>query len=623
MPRLRGSGAHALEAAGRLHPRSTVSDDAKVQPDALAYAARELGARGSRDEVGEADPSTRPSPPAQALLRAAQPWWESRARGAGLSGPWLDVHQAIDQDPPTWWWTEANISNTVLPDLGRIAGWGAHQLGQGYVDALEAGVRARHGRHYTPQALAEELWAMTRRALGRRAPAAMPLEGLTRDPASGTGALLLPALREHISARLTARAEPRMVLAALPNQLEAIDTDPAAIWLANVLLAAEALPVLAQVPPAQRRPLPALARVGDGLDPDLRPARTVLMNPPYGRVRLGTADRERFASTLYGHANLYGLFLAAGLESLADSTSVLSALVPTSFTAGLYFRNLRGKLSASAALTEAAFVADRGEVFAGVLQETCLATFTRRRARRTTVSSINGTTTPVAKVPTPRGKGPWLLPRHAIDAGPAAAAAAMSTTLGEAGWKASTGPLVWNRRRDDLASDPTPQRAPIIWAADLDGQRLHRDPARDAMRYLTLRKPSDSSVMVLAEPAVLVQRTTAPEQRRRLVGVEFTSSDLAAWGGRVVVENHVNVLRPRPGHDGPLTHSLLNRLLASDTLDRVMRCMSGSVAVSAYELESLPLPSPDVLAKWAAILEAEPEADLGPLVAHAYRAAGT
>ena len=35
--------------------------------------------------------------------------------------------------------------------------------------------------------------------------------------------------------------------------------------------------------------------------------------------------------------------------------------------------------------------------------------------------------------------------------------------------------------------------------------------------------------------------------------------------------------------------------LSSQAADRAFRCISGSVAVSAYELEALPLPSPDSL----------------------------
>jgi adenine-specific DNA-methyltransferase len=97
-----------------------------------------------------------------------------------------------------------------------------------------------------------------------------------------------------------------------------VDTDPAAVWLANVLMAAEALPLLAATPVRRRRPFPELVRLGDGLQQNEVRASAIVMNPPYGRVRLTPEDRARFASTLYGHANLYGLFLAAALEILTS-----------------------------------------------------------------------------------------------------------------------------------------------------------------------------------------------------------------------------------------------------------------------------------------------------------------
>jgi adenine-specific DNA-methyltransferase len=119
------------------------------------------------------------------------------------------------------------------------------------------------------------------------------------------------------------------------------------------------------------------------------------------------------------------------------------------------------------------------------------------------------------------------------------------------------------------------------------------------MRYVTLHGAKDRTLNLLASGAVLVQRTTAPEQRRRVVAVELSDGDVERLGG-VVVENHVNVLRPnieRP----PVSRATLARLLATRTFDRLMRCISGSVAISAYELESLPLPDAGTLESWEAL----------------------
>ena len=451
---------------------------------------------------------------------------------------------------------------------------------------------------------------MARLALGQRRPG-LPLPGPVCDPACGAGALLLPPLRQHLCA--LADADPRVTLAGLPRLIHGVDADPAAVWIANVVLASELLPLVARIPEARCRPLPLFARVGDGLKEAPCKVRAVVMNPPYGRVRLGEAERTRWGSYLYGHANLYSLFLAAALESL-EPDGVLAALVPTSFLAGRYFASLRTELARQAPLRSVTFVEERGGVFAGVLQETCLAVFARRRSRRTAIASANGRVVPVAKVASPRGEEPWVLPRRADDAHVAAAAATMPLTLAAAGWRVSTGPLVWNRRRADLGRLRGENSAQVVWAADLDGGRLQHDPVRDDLRWLRMGE-NDGSVPLLKEPAVLVQRTTSPEQHRRVVCVELTLRRLREWGGAVVVENHVNVIRPVDGATPELSLSALAAVLSTGTVDRLTRCISGSVALSAYELESLPLPEMETLKAWES-LRGE---DLETAVAAAYR----
>lgn len=486
----------------------------------------------------------------------------------------------------------------------------AERVGDAYVESLSAQTRARHGRHYTPAGLASELWDMTRGSLGfgRKATS---LSGLVRDPACGAGALLLPALREHL--RGSHGVDPRLVLAGLPALVEGWDLDPAAVWIANVVLAAELLPVLAAVPSARRRPLPALAHVGDGLAQDRPPATAVLMNPPYGRVRLGDDELARFADVLFGHPNLYGVFMAAGVEQTSAS-GVLSALVPTSWTAGRYFAPLRARLSREVRLDQVRFVEDRNGVFSGVLQETCLAVFTRKRVRKSKVTSTRaGEVTPIASVDTQTGSGVWLLPRRSELAGVAAGAAQMPATLASLGWRVSTGPLVWNRRKDDLTASPDSSSTAgrVVWAADIDGGTLHQDGRRDDKRFFRMHTDRDRRVMCLSEEAVLVQRTAAPESPRKLVAAVLDEDALARWG-TAVVENHVNVVRPT---SSSIPVGLMARVLATPTMDQVARCISGSVALSAFELESLPMPSEDTILEWADL----DGAGLARAVARTYR----
>lgn len=570
---------------------------ARAVTEALNQAAtlRPLGSRGSRDSVTEGGPAEL-TPTALAVLAAIPTWWKGQAAAAGLSGRWLDVEAALEAVPPL------ELPQDP-PPLG--ASWETltpEQVGAAYVEALTPATRARHGRHYTPRELSAHLWDLARNAL-ELPPSPQRLPGMVWDPACGAGALLLPPLREHLHASFD--VDPSLTLAAIPSLLRGTDNDPAAVWVANVVLAAEMLPTLARLPENRRKPLPMVAYVGDGLAGGPRFARTVLMNPPYGRVRLADEERARYAHVLYGHANLYGLFMASAVDAL-DDQGVLASLTPTSFTSGRYFSRLRDYLGTHAPMTAVTFVADRSGVFTSVLQETCLATFERRRRRKVQIRALGSSLTEIAKVKVQRSSDPWLLPRRSDDATVAAAASAMTETLATLGWRASTGPLVWNRRSTDLHRHWGSTRSYVIWAADLDGGVLHRDPARDSMRYLALRKPSDHVVMTLDIPAVLVQRTTAPEQSRRLVAAHLSRERLELLGGRVTVENHVNVLRPLD--DRPILQpQTLVHLLSTRTLDQVVRAISGSVALSAYELESIPLPSAKIVESWNALDGAELE----------------
>lgn len=526
----------------------------------------------------------------RSILAAVPQWWSHKAVQAGLEGRWLDVRYGVRAQPPG-----------EIPFVEPAAAVGTvtthEELGLLYVSSLPTEERSKSGKHYTPSLLAGRLWDMAREGLGLPRGRDKRLSGLVRDPACGAGALLLPPLREHL--RAAVNDDPTLLLRSLPSLIEGVDTDPWSVWLTNVILGAELLHVVAQVPEARREPIPALAKCGDGLALRENKAIATVMNPPYGRLQLAAKAREDFAHILYGHANIYGMFIASGAEN-TQLGGVMACLVPTSFTAGRYFHKLRGHLAETMPLHAISFVEGRNGVFAGVLQETCLATFKHTRTRKVEVTRSNGSVEQVAAVPVPATEHPWLLPREARDAALAAAAASMPLTLNEAGWHASTGPLVWNRRKGDLHSRKGKNRAMVLWGADIDGGVVHRDRARDSMRYLSLSSPSDPKVMVLAEPVALVQRTTAPEQKRRVVCAELSQDALDMFGGRVVIENHLNVLRPN-SPSPLLSLSTLTRVLQTQTIDRLMRCISGSVAVSSYEIGSLPLPEATVLESWESL----------------------
>jgi len=523
------------------------------------------------------------------VLATVPAWWARRAAELGLRGACLDVEHSVAATPPI----ELALSR-AQPRLDLLDAT-PEQLGDAYVTALEPSLRSHTGRHNTPPVLATALWEQAQATAGGR------VDGLVFDPACGAGALLLPPLRSWLRA-----CTELDVVAGVARAVGGCDLDEAAVWLGNVALASVLLPWWAQLSSAQQRypaPLPALLHVADGLAARERRAAAVLMNPPYGRIRLDDHERLRWAHVVYGHANRYALFMAAGAAQLKPG-GVLAALVPAGWLGGCYFQRLRAHLAAEAPLDQVTYVRERTDVFStGVLQETVLASFVHGVAPREVhcaALAVNGQPTRAwigSARPPSRPDLPWPLPREVSDVPLVRRATTLHARLPDYGWRVSTGPLVWNRAKDRISAHRRDGSVTIVWAADLEDGTLRCARIRQPQRWLALG-PDDDRALVLDRPALLVARTTAPEQPRRLIAAELDAGCLARWGGRVVVENHVNVLTCLDPHS-PLTARLLMLLLKSAAFDRLYRCLTGSVAVSAYELSAMPLPDRATLLDWA------------------------
>ena len=140
----------------------------------------------------------------------------------------------------------------------------------------------------------------------------------------------------------------------------------------------------------------------------------------------------------------------------------------------------------------------------------------------------------------------------------------------------------------------------MIWAESVtaDGRFLFRANKKNHEPYF--KPKTGDEWLITRKPCVLLQRTTAKEQNRRLIAAELPKRFLATHGA-VVIENHLNMIRPINGtpHVAP---KVLTALLNTEIVDRAFRCLSGSVAVSAYELEALPLPPPETLAPLAELV---------------------
>ena len=121
----------------------------------------------------------------------------------------------------------------------------------------------------------------------------------------------------------------------------------------------------------------------------------------------------------------------------------------------------------------------------------------------------------------------------------------------------------------------------------------------------------------------MLQRTTAKEQNRRLIAAELPESFIEKHGGGVIIENHLNMIRS-PAAEPAVPPAVIAAVLNSAAADDAFRCISGSVAVSAFELEAMPLPAPATMRKIARLLkQRSPTAAIEAVIAAAYGRSNT
>jgi len=471
----------------------------------------------------------------------------------------------------------------------------SYLLGNVYTAVLPETVRANQGIFYTPPSLTHRLIQIAEAAGVNWASAKII------DPACGGGAFLAPVCLKILSTLKDRPAKP--ILEHIQNHVAGLEIDPFGGWLTQVFVEV----ALKDVMRSAGVRIQSLVRISNSLllEEDTIQKGSfdlVIGNPPYGKVKMTDDIRDKFKDSLYGHPNLYGLFTHLALDLVADS-GIIGFLTPTSFLSGEYFKNLRRLIRKQAIPVEIDFVSFRKGVFEDVLQETMLAIYKKQVEEKATVNVNQITTTQKGDLDI-RNAGffqlstdltsPWILPRSPLQAAPVQAMKKMTFKLKDWGYKVSTGPLVWNRHKKQFHKKAGTNTYPVVWAEAVtqDGRFVLKAEKKNHEPYF--EPQAKEEWLITSKPCILLQRTTAKEQNKRLVAAALPEDLLQRTKG-VVIENHLNMIIPII-NEPLVSPSVLAAFLNSKAVNESFRTISGSVAVSAYELESLPLPAPEKLA---------------------------
>jgi adenine-specific DNA-methyltransferase len=517
-----------------------------------------------------------------------------------------------------------------------------------YLHLVSQEMRKRLGQYATPSVIVKYILG----AVGYREDADI-LDRRLADPACGSGIFLVEAIRIYLAALRRADIPIEAWYPRVRSAFAGVDVDPVACLYARFnlsLLLAPAILFWAGMHPNVALPaLPiycldtlrvAAAELGAPrfFSYETSPLRLtnsfdfVVGNPPYRKTgRLDKELKDAFRASLYGHPNAYGLFLHTGLEMLRPA-GILGYIVPRSMLSGLYFKNLRQFIEQRAALREITLIAERKEVFKDVLQGTMILIVQRqppggearaallhpvRTAVARSVVDLDTQQMPAAQVDQGQvvrhlnGTSVWFV------ADDRWTYRILDKTLGQppllsssaVGCPARTGPIVWNRVKPLFRPGPEADTLPLVWATDVGRFAFAFGSAGDS-RPPYLKVTPRTRRLVNRGVCLLVQRVTADEQPHRLVACvpeRFCTEHPTGY----FVENHLNVIQPRPDAP-PIDLYYLLAILCSDVMEFFFRAMNGNTQVSATELNLMPIPRCDRESQVAALARQLQDAQESP-----------
>jgi adenine-specific DNA-methyltransferase len=476
-------------------------------------------------------------------------------------------------------------------------------IGALYSSLLPDSTRSEFGVYYTPTVLVNRLihlvsgtnFSWTNKKI--------------LDPACGGAAFLAPlADKINIECVKQGISDPKKILKLIEANLTGLEIDDFAAWISQVLVEIRLLEMCLK----SNHRIKSLIKVANTLElnpGELKGVDLVIGNPPYGKVKATQKIKDRFANSIYGHPNLYALFTDFGLQATNDK-GIIAYVTPTSFLGGQYFKGLRKILSDKSHCSAIEFIDKRTKIFEDVLQETSLTVFDKsRKGGATSVNSLdlsakgkNLVVEEIGKISFSETSGkPWLIPRTKLQMTVLQSALKMSYTLEDYGFEVNTGQMVWNRHKEQLQSRKTKSSLPIIWSESVlsTNEFEFRHLRKNHEPYFSIEE--NQKYLITNTECIIVQRTTAKEQNKRLIAAILPKSFINKHGG-AVIENHVNVIKPTT--KSLVSLKVLLAVLTSDALDQVFRCISGSVAVSAYELNSIPLPNPEEMGELEDLIKA-------------------
>ena len=334
------------------------------------------------------------------------------------------------------------------------------------------------------------------------------------------------------------------------------------------------------------------------------------INPPYFKYNSKTSPYAGATQDLYkGNPNIYASFMAITAECL-NPNGQMAAIVPRSFTSGLYFKDFRRYMKQNMSLNQIHVFQARDKVFkkSDVLQENIICYWTKQKQKPyiKISSSIGYADLKKAKtadypaeqiIDTLTGHEIIRIPETPEDAEALRIVEHWPSDFQKNNYFISTGPVVEYRMREYITrlnqrSGEKNKAIPLLKMRNI--QPFKSCWTGHNRKDICLKFFKGHEKYTLKNQVyVMLRRFSSKDERRRLIAsVHNPDSIKSRW---IAIENHVNYIGSNNSPLGIAEAYGLAVLFNSTLMDKYFRCLSGNTQVNATEIKLMKMPSRTII----------------------------
>lgn len=426
------------------------------------------------------------------------------------------------------------------------------------------------------------------------------------DPACGGGMILVSIAFRTITYAKKNNFAKENIIEALTKNVFGYDIQPFAVTLCNTALLSIIYPLLDNTHSVCQfenleilDPLTQHKRFWNNQIFDY-----VIGNPPFMSVKKAQIDYiEAYEDVIYGHPNLYILFLWWSVKSVKKD-GVVSLLLPQSMLVGQYYKSLRERLQETTRLLKITRMIDRKGVVGdadqqmmaislkvGPTNDACNLVSLRVTRNGTSIANSIPLFIPDSKIiQNVNSATIWIVSENILDyeieecvqnTGKYLGSYSDMFTIGNGGY-------VWNQNKSLLSPIQKDGYIPLVSAASISTFEF-RFPYNGShpTKYRAYSKDVEElTTNIRNGPSILIQRTTPRKVGRRLV-CSIPNASFYQKHGRYFLENHVNFVASE-SQTLPQLYGLLG-WLNSDLINFIFQLRNGTTQVSVYELHLIPV----------------------------------